>query len=156
MRCFASLYPEDVRGLVLVDSLSANLDSFIRFVEVVPPEHRDAAVAFETGQNEEGVDLEGSRAQVRQLPSLPDVPLVVLTAADTPAPAWWPAATAVTTRIGVQAEVARLVPRGRQIVVPQSKHFIQRDQPAVVIDAVLSVVDEVRRALRLDNRPRKS
>ncbi len=46
--------------------------------------------------------------------------------------------------IDYQAELANLVPRGRQIVVPGSGHFIQVDQPDAVIDAVCSVIEEVR------------
>jgi len=37
---------------------------------------------------------------------------------------------------------------GESIVVPEAHHFIQRDQPQVVIDAIIRVVSEVRRGWR--------
>jgi pimeloyl-ACP methyl ester carboxylesterase len=51
---------------------------------------------------------------------------------------WWPIARAL------QADLATLTPDGRLIVADESGHFIDQDQPQLVIDAISDVVEAVR------------
>jgi pimeloyl-ACP methyl ester carboxylesterase len=44
----------------------------------------------------------------------------------------------------LQAELSALSPNGRQVMVQGSGHYIQVDQPQVVIDAIREVVEAVR------------
>jgi pimeloyl-ACP methyl ester carboxylesterase len=78
---------------------------------------------------------------------LGDLPLVVLTAANTAkqpmfAPAQQQAMSAVWMTL--HDDMARLSTRGRNRLVPDSSHYIQNDQPQTVIETVLDVVDQVR------------
>ena len=85
--------------------------------------------------------------------SLGDMPLIVLSANDslTQTP------ETVVTAMGrdtfekmvqvsqeLQQELAGLSTQGKQIIVEDSGHYIQWDQPGVVIDAILTVVGQVR------------
>ena len=71
--------------------------------------------------------------QARAMSSLPDVPMVVLSAT-TGLPARFRSRfTAVHARLAASA------PRGRQIVVDGAGHYIHHDQPEVVVQAVTDV-----------------
>src|SRR4029453_9112307 len=76
------------------------------------------------------------------------IPLLVLSRGrplELPAdvPAGFPAALEEAWAIG-QAELATLTPRGRQIVARRSAHYIQLEQPKLVIGTVRKVVEAVR------------
>jgi len=76
---------------------------------------------------------------------LPDVPVVVLTSgqAGIPAAPGYDIAAMNAIWKDVHIALARSVPRGKHIDVPTSSHFIQRDQPSVVADAIRWVVDNM-------------
>ena len=78
--------------------------------------------------------LPESAAQVAASGAYRDMPLVVLSAGD-----------ATTAKTMEQEAVARLSSNGKIIVVPNSGHWIQLDQPQVVIDAIREVLQSVRR-----------
>lgn len=79
---------------------------------------------------------EASDAQLAAAPSLGDRPLIVLASEQNmTAEANWPAA---------QAQMAALSTQGQLIVPAGSGHYIHWDHPAVVIDAVAQVVEQVR------------
>jgi pimeloyl-ACP methyl ester carboxylesterase len=70
--------------------------------------------------------------------SPPDVPLIVLTATTGKPPALLSRSTALL------AEVAAAAPRGRQILVENAGHYIHHDRPDAVVDAITTVVAEIR------------
>lgn len=79
-------------------------------------------------------------------PSFGSVPLVVLTAGEDEQ-----TALPKSTRIAITKawkknndELAARSSRGRNIVVPDTHHYIQNEQPDVVIDAVRQVISEAR------------
>ncbi len=78
--------------------------------------------------------------------SLGDIPLVALTAGTIAAPAVSPeqAAKFHATWVKLNEEIATYSTRGRQYIVPNSTHYIQRDDPQAVIDAVTTMVREAR------------
>ena len=78
--------------------------------------------------------------------SLGDVPLVVLTASTMQGPGMPPE---LATRfhaawVTLNQEIATYSTRGQQRIVPGTTHYIQRDQPQAVIDAVTGMVRELR------------
>lgn len=86
--------------------------------------------------------------QVRRSGSLGDLPLVVVTATG---PIWWPempgqvpSAKFRKMWLELQQDLMKLSADSRQVLAGQSGHFIQFDQPAIVIDAVRHVVDAAR------------
>lgn len=99
---------------------------------------------------------EESFAQIREanITSLGDIPLIVLSAGQ---PDHLPASPDISASMvdefesvwrQLQAELAELSTRGRLVVAEQSGHYIQLDQPELVIDAILQVVADVRREMQ--------
>jgi pimeloyl-ACP methyl ester carboxylesterase len=78
--------------------------------------------------------------------TLGSVPLAVLTASTMQAPGIAPdlAARMHAEWVKLHREVATYSTRGSQRIVPASTHYIQRDQPQAVIDAVSAMVRDLR------------
>jgi hypothetical protein len=87
------------------------------------------------------VDVLKSFDEVRAAGRLPAVPLVVVTAG---APVEWPPGwnPKVFNRLRSrqQADLATLVPGGRQIFARQSGHRVPDEQPEVVVRAITDVL----------------
>jgi pimeloyl-ACP methyl ester carboxylesterase len=79
-----------------------------------------------------------------------DIPLVVLTQGRPYGPDMVAvpsiAPRAYQLHLEMQRDLARLSPKGRQVIAEKSGHHIQRDQPELVINAVRDVVKEVEAA----------
>lgn len=99
----------------------------------------------------EGFDVPASAEQVRAARTatpLPPMPLVVLTHGRAEAdglPPGWPVEAEAALWRELHADLAGLVPDGRLVVAERSGHFIQLDQPELVIGAIAEVVAAVRR-----------
>jgi pimeloyl-ACP methyl ester carboxylesterase len=151
VRLYASQHPTDVAGIVMVDG--TNELQYARYLALVPAEERDDWRRRYEGENAEGVKLEESAAQVRAAAPLPLVPLVVVTAGRPPGP--MPDSSVDVLRLQrvrseLQEELATRVPSGRQVIAERSGHFVQQDQPDLVVEVVLSVVEQTRRSWRRD------
>lgn len=183
VRLFAHEYPQEVAGLVLVDTIHEDQwvrmpDSMIRqdkrlmsllaaglplcrfgiprlfFIPSDPKlpldlQPLDRALKSRPGYLkticDEAVAMEESAAQVAANASLPEVPLVVLTAGElshdpplgTSGPDFelWK-----SLWYELQADLATRCPDSVHTVVPNSTHVIHLDQPAAVVDAIRKVV----------------
>ena len=140
---FAARHPDEVAGVVLVDSLHPDLDA------------EDRAAARRRGarerrralaRNAEGVtyaDLLASDDELRAARGLP------ARAADR-APARHllrarrRAVPSIERLWGELQGTTRLSPEGRVVVAAQSHHRIAEDQPEVVVGAIREVVDAAR------------
>ena len=98
---------------------------------------------------DEAAVLDETLTQVKRPPSLDDLPLVVLTATG---PVWWPDMPAEVNPnkfrrmwLDLQQDLTKLSSNSRQIFADQSSHFIQFDQPDLVIEAIRHVIDIARR-----------
>lgn len=138
-RMYAYTYPRAVVGMVLVDS--AHEDEWL-----VLPVPDNTCTAGDTRCDEikdsvSKLDAAEARAAVRGRGRFPldHMPLVVLTAGrshgDPAADAHWPA---------WQRALAHLSANSKQIILPNSGHLIQQDQPQAVIDAIHHVVTAIR------------
>jgi pimeloyl-ACP methyl ester carboxylesterase len=150
---YAHRFPNDVAGLVLVDSLadlSANLTrqqyaTFLRLNTEVP-KSLQSYKAYET------IPFDPAFAELHRLQAhapLARMPLVVVTrglpvALPAGVPAGFSMALERAWRIQ-QANLVRLEPGARQIVATKSGHYVMLQQPDVVIAAIRDVVDAVRR-----------
>lgn len=130
---FFSQYGEDVAGIVFVDPAPVN---FIERMSEVDPGVEDDML--EPGTGPEHYDYPASVEEAKALESYGDIPLIVLTAEDSPSevqrPVW----------LELHAEIAALSTNGQQIVLADTGHFIQNDNPEPVIDAILEVIEAVR------------
>jgi pimeloyl-ACP methyl ester carboxylesterase len=160
VRLYASTYPGDVAGMVLVDSSSE--DQVDRFKQVIPPGLIDSFVfapqnppadLMAANPQIERILIEESANQVRtamaQQPMRP-MPLVVLTrgmpsSAEPGLPPGFPTDAYDDVWMQLQRQLAELVPGARQVIATNSGHYIQVSQPDLVIDATRAVVDAVRR-----------
>jgi pimeloyl-ACP methyl ester carboxylesterase len=156
-RLYASTYPDEVVGLVLVDAYSELLES------AMPPERWQALVRLNQGLGTDeivpipgygdaetlpwGADNAVVRAAVAASPLRP-MPLAVLAHGHPfalPADAQGLTAAEVegSIRAANEAKVA-LVPDARYFVATESGHDIHQDQPALVTEAIRQVVAGVR------------
>ena len=135
---YASTFPDDVAGMVLIES--NHPDEVDQFEAKLTPEQikrdRDEANA-----NPEGVDLYASYKEVQAAPSLPDRPLVVITAAK---PADWPPGwdphVFDRLRAAEQKDLVGRVSDGTQIVAKNSGHEVPSTEPTVVVKGIEAVL----------------
>ena len=153
MILYASRYPDEVAGIVLEDS--SHPDQVSRFRAALPPESPDespdlTAVRNDLGRPPRGtnIDWPTSCDQVRAVKSLGDIPLVVLTAA--PIGSGYGriptdvAANLDQAWLDMQDEIAALSSNSTHIVATTSNHFIHYEEPELVIDAILDLVNTAR------------
>jgi pimeloyl-ACP methyl ester carboxylesterase len=157
---YASTYPDDVVGMVLVDATPE--DVWLRFQDALTPAQWEEFTAL-TVNNQQLQEVypeaerlwtapledDASTRQVRQAQMgspLRPMPLVVLShgipfAAPFPS---WPSETMEWIMLALQDDLARLVPNAHQVIAAESGHDIHQDQPELVIAAVQHVVEAVR------------
>ncbi len=138
---YARTYPKDVVGLVLVESNNAE-EARTYWAHLTP-----AQVAQDKGDtagpNPEHMDILGSFDLVRAAPSMRNVPLVVVTrtVADPDEwPAGWDAKTFNALQAGLQADLAKLTTKGKQVFAEGAGHDIPAEKPDAVIAAILHVL----------------
>jgi pimeloyl-ACP methyl ester carboxylesterase len=155
VRLYASTYPDEVAGLVLVDG--ANEELYPAWETLLGPTPWAEMMArteqppegLEGYQDFERLDLNASIAQGRQARAsqpLHPMPLAVLTHGR-PFEALvpdWPGDAFERLWLEMQQDLAALVPRARFTIASQSGHAIQQDQPALVTEAIRQVVVGVR------------
>ncbi len=149
-RLYAATYPGEVAGMVLVDTVHE--DRAVRRQAMVSSEQWAALQDLESQFSDfERIDEEAGWEQVRQAQSatpLQPLPLVVLAAgigSDPSAyPPDWPIADEEQLHQQLQVELAGLSPRGEYVLVEESGHYIQLEQPGLVIDAIVDVIKAVR------------
>lgn len=159
---YARTYPRDAGGLVLVDALAEGLQE-----AETPEQWATQRVLMEGDIREslalypalERIDPDRSFDQVRAAPPLSPLPLIVLSAdrpwgpqipaliADGTLPADVPADFGYITDAAqkkAQDRLAALVPGARHITNTNSGHEVHKEQPRLVTDAIIEVVDAVR------------
>jgi pimeloyl-ACP methyl ester carboxylesterase len=164
VRVFASEYGDRVAGLVLVDASHEDQEhdapaiapivpflssiGALRLVGIsfglppasLPPSVREFAeatrfrAAGHRAAADEIVHVRESAAEVRATRRKLNIPVVVVSAGRGADTEWR----------NLQRDQVSLSERGCQIIAEQSGHVVGIDQPQVVVDAVRSVVDEVR------------
>ena len=150
VRLYACTYPDEVAGLVLVDS--AHEDYWAAIKALMTPEQQAIAFAHPPtltgGSEQEWIDVDACAAQMREAAAkspLRPMPLIVLTRGIPPEwPAGFPAAEMEAIWLPLQKELAALVPDSRLMVAEKSSHYIQTGQPELVIESIRQVVDAVR------------
>ena len=160
VRLYASSYPDEVVGMVLVDATPEEV--WVRFKEALTPTQWEAFTALTVTNRElweaypeaerlftAPLEDDTTTAQVRrarrEAPMRP-MPLVVLAhgipvAAPFPG---WPSDEMEGVMRALQEDLARLVPDARFVVATGSGHDIHQDQPELVISAIQHVVEAVR------------
>src|SRR5438477_3168173 len=155
-RLYASTYPNEVVGMVLIDALSEKVRSgltpeqwkfYVNFGFTKPTPGLEKYKEIET------LDVNASLDQVEKAADaqpLRPIPLFVLTQGQPfdlspwqPLPTDLPAALNRAWHSGQDA-LATLGPNAKHIVATKSAHYIQIQEPQLVIDAIKEVVEAVR------------
>ena len=155
VRLYASTFPDEVVGMALVDA--THEDNWARLEEEIGPELWSQAVEQFTqavaGGFLEPLDLEATASAVRDAREeqpLPSMPLIVLTHTQPPDAATLLSGLSAEASERLwseqQADLTTLLPNSRQILAEESGHYIQLDQPDLVIDAIDDVIENVRDA----------
>jgi pimeloyl-ACP methyl ester carboxylesterase len=159
-RLYASTYPDEVVGMVLLDS--THEDVWLRFQEALTPEQWAEFEAL-TVTNQEMLDAypeaerwytapladDATTGQVRRaVQEAPRhaMPLVVLAHGipfGAPLPDW-PSEKMENIMFALQEDLAQRVPNAHFAIAAESGHNIHQDQPELVIEAIRDVVDAVR------------
>lgn len=134
MQYYARRYPGEVRGLVLVDS--THWQQLQRIEQSAPAMFRVIKVSsllMNPIMRREMQDSRAAGAQVEALASPPSVPTIVLSSTRA---ALGENADFRALAADLQREIADAYATRRQEFVPGSGHYIQKDQPQVVVRAV--------------------
>jgi pimeloyl-ACP methyl ester carboxylesterase len=166
VRLYASTYPREVSGLVLIDALSEGLqdaetpEQWTIQRKLIEGDVRESVAVYPALER---IDVDRSLKEIRAAPPLRSVPLVVLSA-DRPwgpqvppmiaagkLPADIPPDFGYVTDVAqkkAQERLARLVPNEKHITNTNSGHEIHKEQPQLVIDGIREVVEAVRSGKR--------
>ena len=160
VRVYASAYPDEVVGMVLVDASPPDMLS--RQMALLPPKPSDEPPALArfrlqqelfwsstSGSQGEYLNIADSAAEAGKVASLGDMPLVVLSRSPTSSAAVWGVTPELDAKLEVdwqqaQVEQARLSTNGSLVVATRAGHIISVDEPQLVIDAIFKVVSEAR------------
>jgi pimeloyl-ACP methyl ester carboxylesterase len=138
-RVFASLYPDEVAGMLLLDP---SQEDFIRWMEKHQPDRciskRDVV------DWPEGAGIWATLDQLKQLPALPDVPVVVVTGtkpSDDPVhiqvlPVWTKS----------HADFVKTLPQGRHVLAPESGHGVHVEAAELVVQVIKQLVETAPRS----------
>jgi pimeloyl-ACP methyl ester carboxylesterase len=162
VRLYASTYPADVSGMVLVDALSEGLrdaetpEQWAIQRRLIEGDMRESLVLYPAIER---IGVDRSFDEVRAAPPLRPLPLIVLSA-DRPwgpqipsmiaagrLPADIPADFGYVTDAAqkiAQEQLARLVPDAKHVTRTNSGHEMHKEQPQLVIEAIREVVEAVR------------
>lgn len=134
IRAYQHLYPSEVVGMVFVDplteSMADNPDQWtaLKQVQSAMSMHGSDAVQGETDFLI--ADCDRHCAVLRSLVPATDLPLALLVARRDRPPGWEQSVTAIY-QPWIMAS-----PFGRMIITPDSGHYIQNDQPELVIESI--------------------
>ncbi|MBO9128502.1 alpha/beta hydrolase [Bacillus sp. 165] len=136
VRLFASKYPEEVAGVILLDSVHENQNKFMAplFSDKVKEEYY-GQFRFEASLNE----FEESLEQVRASKTLGNMPLLVVTGGDQP----YHTLESWTYWTEFQEELVKLSTNSKHIIVDDAGHAIHIDRPDAVIKAIKEMYEAV-------------
>lgn len=162
VRLYASSFPEDVAGLVLIDALSEGLRDaetprqWAIQRKLIDGEVRESVILYPALER---IDVDRSFNEVRAAPPLHPLPMIVLSA-DRP---WGPQVPSMiaagklpagippdfgyvtdAAQKSAQGRLAELVPNAKHIAKTNSGHDIHKEQPQLVIASIREIVEAVR------------
>lgn len=156
VRLYASQYPKEVVGMVLVDS--SHPDQWSKLSAALPPERPDESESLRAvrsmanpldPEDPEKMDVVTSAAQVRATGLLGDLPLVVITRATglKVVPNLPDDLSDKLDRVwqDIQMDLAGLSSNSTHIIATHAGHYIQAEEPQLVIDAILKVMGQVKK-----------
>lgn len=146
VQLYAAHHPDNVAGIVLVDSLQWDFD---RRIELLLPRKDALQRRSDLGLNQEHVlfpQILASEREVKAALPLPNVPLVVIRHGLPFSTArGWPAKKVEALWLSLQRDLTNEVsPPGELVLAARSSHRIAEQQPALVASQIVRVVTETR------------
>lgn len=145
---FASHYPEEVDGLLLIDASPTTwLDGMCSVTddgtEMADMLQANCADQSDPAANPERLDGPTAFAELSRIDSLHDLPMIVITAVDRDLPGLGTAETARLTKIwdAGQARWAGLSTASQVVPVDDVSHYLHLDRPEIVLDLVRQLLD---------------
>ena len=137
IRLFASTYPEEVAGVILLDSTHEDQNKILPslFTKEVQEAYFNQ-FTLEGSLNE----VEESLEQVRTSKSFRNIPLIVVTGGLQP----FHTVESMATWMRFQRELTNLSTNKKHIVVEDAGHAIHTDQPQVVVDVIRDMLGLVK------------
>lgn len=147
---YASTYPDEIAGLVLVDPEDGRLLESLQ--AKMPPEEWEARKKLldqmmSGASPAQKAEIEASKSSgqsLAQAKPLPDVPVVLLTGT-LKDPGFPGNPLEQDLKLEQQNALLAKIPQGKHVLVPQSRHYIQDDAPNLVIDAIREVAGKTHR-----------
>jgi pimeloyl-ACP methyl ester carboxylesterase len=147
---YARLYPQEVAGVLLIEATHPADGSVLQKHEtqigralakmLTLPD-----VLLRPNLHGELASVEDTVREIDAAGPFPEVPLRVITGGLTPR-AWMMSPGVVGARRANQQELARLSPRGQQVIAQKSGHFPQLTEPQLVLRVLEELLVEVRTA----------
>jgi pimeloyl-ACP methyl ester carboxylesterase len=137
MRVFADMYPTEVVGLVLIDPSQETFDEWTRTnKDARRPGRNEVMAKASQGVRDENAEVGTSYGQARAAKLPAGIPVILFTAMKDDS---MPASVRKVWGEKHQEWISK-VPGGKHVVVENSGHFIQAEQPQIVIDAIREVI----------------
>jgi pimeloyl-ACP methyl ester carboxylesterase len=160
-RVFAHLYPDEVAGMVLVDTTPVSPQSAITYATAYPTvsagepagitQNRMTEADIYAGElmpSLDGLDMKVSNEQAREAGTFGEIPLVAI--GRIPGPENFPGLDPVSLEqldgimLKIEADMAKLSSKGVFVLATTHQHFISLYEPQIIIDAINKMVEEVR------------
>jgi len=138
IRVFAAMYPKEIAGLVFVDPTQEGLVEWLKLNR--PDTWKE--IEEETAKSPEGVRKESAASETNERQArkarLPNVPTVLLAGARTN-----DSRTPQLLQFWMEKhrQFLRGLPKSKFVLAEKSGHFIQRDQPELVVEAIKDVIN---------------
>lgn len=149
VRLYASQHVNEVVGMILVDS--SHEDKHIHFEKVMSEDLiiRNRTYLENPSRNSEHLDVLASMAQIRGSKREFDFPLMILARGlpDEPSPVW-PSADLQRIEVDLQRELQKNSPKSSFMIAEKSGHFIQNDEPGLIVDSIRQIVEMARQQMK--------
>lgn len=136
----AARYPSEVAGLVLLDPVTEQ--QFSHFAAQMPESEREAYLRREKGGNEERMDVAGSAALAAGLEVPANIAVILLTAQA--AESSEAARKTNAEWLQLQKSLGERLKVQQHRIVENSGHFIQTDQPQIVVQIIAELTSDYR------------
>lgn len=152
VRIYASQHPNNVVGMILVDSAHEDQNMHIsKMINDVQKQEMDKYLLSLREESNEHIDINKSFDQARASHWQQDIPLIVLTRGKRPTE--HKAFTATPEQLEkieidfneLQKELVTRSPKGKQIIAKKSGHLINLDEPDLIVNAIKEIVETVRK-----------
>jgi pimeloyl-ACP methyl ester carboxylesterase len=142
-RLFAGTYPNEVAGIVFVDSSHENQLDFSKNSTAQVYKEISSKSDGEEQTLDEQIISANQVKEIRKKDALRNIPIIVLTADNNLNPSQDNYEERMKSMVNQGKDIASLSSKSKYIFVKDSGHYIQKDKPQVVIDSIQELIATV-------------